>query len=335
MPTCLVCLLVILSGPHHSASFIALAAEICPSPRQAQPLSLPIANLRAQAEAGDAEAQDMLGAKYLTGDDVEQNKEEAVSWFRKAARQGNSSAMYHLGAAYYNGDGVTIDDSLSYAWFRLSKEAGNRLAADAVQRAESTLKEGTLTTGLTRIAEMYEPGGRLPENLAEAARWWNMVAQRGDAQAQVRIANKFLEGQGVPKDYAQARHLCRQAAEQNDIRAEFCLGMIYDRGLGVDRDPKEARKWYELAAVKGHLQATKSLAVMEESGDGGKVNRVKAFLLYVRLFKSGDQQNALHSLAKLRKEITAGEWESLQKPLRELRIDPAKLDLVLKQTKTD
>ena len=84
-----------------------------------------------------------------------------MKWFRKAAQQGNSGAMYDLGSAYYNGDGVTIDDSLSYAWFRLAKEAGDELAAEAVQRAESTLKERTIVVGFTKIAEMYEKGGSL------------------------------------------------------------------------------------------------------------------------------------------------------------------------------
>src|SRR5437762_14201424 len=63
---------------------------------------------RRAAEQGNSEAQDALGTKYLVGQGLEQNKEEAVKWFRKSARQGNGSAMYHLGVAYYNGDGVAV-----------------------------------------------------------------------------------------------------------------------------------------------------------------------------------------------------------------------------------
>jgi TPR repeat protein len=78
-----------------------------------------------------------------------------------------------------------------------------------------------------------------------------------------------------------------KAAEQNDYRADYCLGVIYDRGLGVNRDAKEARKWYERAAAKGQIQATKSLANMDVTGDGGKVDRIRAFLLYGKTCGSG------------------------------------------------
>jgi TPR repeat protein len=93
--------------------------------------------------------------------------------------------MYHLGSAYYNGDGVTVDDSFSYAWFRLAKEDGNPLSTEAVQRAESSLKEGVITNAYMKIAEMYEKGGSLPENPTQAARWLSMAAERGDHDAQV------------------------------------------------------------------------------------------------------------------------------------------------------
>jgi TPR repeat protein len=145
------------------------------------------------------------------------------------------------------------------------------------------------------------------------------------------LAAKYLDGRGVPKDYDQARQLCRKALEQSDYRADYCLGVIYDHGPGVKRDAKEARKWYERAAAKGQIQATKSLANMDVTGDGGKVDRIQAFLLYARLAEAGDQ-DALQSLIKLRKEITSKEWVNLRKPLIQLRIDPSKLDSVLKQS---
>jgi TPR repeat protein len=83
----------------------------------------------------------------------------------------------------------------------------------------------------------------------------------------------------------------------------------------------------------GQIQAMKALASMEAAGEGGKIDRVNAFLLYARLAKTGDQ-DALRSLAKLKKEITPKEWEKLQKFLQHLRIDPSKLDVALKQIDT-
>lgn len=285
---------------------------------------------RKAAEQGNSDAQDTLGSKYLVGQGLEQDKKEAVNWFRKSARQGNANAMYHLGVAYYNGDGVAVDDGLSYAWFILASEAGNQSAQEAAKRAEAELKPMRVDRAFERIAEMYEKGGSLPENQAEAIRWWTRAAARGDQDAQVGLGLALVKGLGTSADLAKGRHLCNQAAKVNDHRAEYCMGYIYQRGLGVTQDAKKARSWYGQAASKGELQAIRSLALMEATGDGGKIDRAGAFLLYAKLAETGDQ-GALHSLAKLRSEITPKEWELLQNPLLQLRIDPSKLDLVLRQ----
>jgi hypothetical protein len=234
-----------------------------------------------------------------------------------------------MGAAYYNGDGVPVDSSLSYAWFVVAKDAGNQMAAEAVQRGDSELKPGTIISAFEKIAEMYEKGGGLQENPAEAARWWSKAAERGDLDAEVALAIKMINGQGVPQDLARGRHLCDEAAKHFEHRAEYCMGYIYQHGLGVARNDKKARNWYERAAAKGEIHAMRTLALMEVAGEGGKTDRGAAFLLYARLAETGDRDDALRSLAKLRKEITPKEWSSLQRPLQLLRIDPSKLDLVL------
>ena len=74
----------------------------------------------------------------------------------------------------------------------------------------------------------------------------------------------------------------------------------------------------------------RTLALMETAGEGGKTDRVDAFLLYARLAETGDQ-DALRRLAKLKKEITPKEWDLLQKPLLHLRIDSSKLEVVLQK----
>jgi len=286
---------------------------------------------RKAAEQGNAEAQDALGGKYLLGLGVDKNKELSVSWFHKSTRAGNAVAMYHLGVAYYNGDGVTINDSLSYAWFCLAKEAGNPNATAPVQKAESELKPATIAAGLESIAEMYEKGESLPENQAEATRWWSLAAAAGDRDAQVALAFKLINAQGVPQDLARAQHLCADATKDNNERAQYCLGYLYQRGLGVNHDAKKARTWYTLASEKGETQAMKALALMEASGEGGKTDRVNAFLLDTKLARANDRE-ALRTLATFRKNLTPAEWQQLQKPLLQMRIDPAKLDNILQKT---
>ena len=57
------------------------------SPETEQALS--IAELKAKAEKGNADAQFKLGVCYDHGDGVAKNLVEAVKWFREAAEQGD------------------------------------------------------------------------------------------------------------------------------------------------------------------------------------------------------------------------------------------------------
>ena len=59
--------------------------------------SADIAEVRAKAEAGDAEAQVKLGDMYYFGRGVPKDYTQAVSWYRKAAQQGYAKAQYNLG----------------------------------------------------------------------------------------------------------------------------------------------------------------------------------------------------------------------------------------------
>ena len=68
--------------------------------------------------------------------------------------------------------------------------------------------------------------------------------------------------QGVPQDYAEAVKWYRLAAEQGDAVAQYNLGVMYDNGQGVPQDYAEAVKWYRLAAEQGYAHAQRNLGVM-------------------------------------------------------------------------
>jgi len=58
----------------------------------------------------------------------------------------------------------------------------------------------------------------------------------------------YGNGQGLPQDYAEAAKWFRKAAEQGDARAQFNLGGMYGQGQGVPQDYVEAHMWLNLAA---------------------------------------------------------------------------------------
>ncbi|MDB4748903.1 sel1 repeat family protein, partial [Akkermansiaceae bacterium] len=61
--------------------------------------------IQERAEAGDADAQYNMGMMYDNGDEVPQDKDEAMKWMRKAAEKGNAKAQFRLSKMYAKGQG--------------------------------------------------------------------------------------------------------------------------------------------------------------------------------------------------------------------------------------
>jgi hypothetical protein len=85
-----------------------------------------LASLRKVAEQGDPAAQFSLGARYATGEDVQQDYTEAVRWFTMAAEQGHILAQATLGAYYWAGRGVPQDLTKAYYWSVLAQAGGDQ-----------------------------------------------------------------------------------------------------------------------------------------------------------------------------------------------------------------
>ena len=84
------------------------------------------------AQQGQPIAQLFLASCYGTGNGVEKDEVQAVTWYRKAAEQGNALAQTHLGFAYNDGKGTTKDQIQAVVWFRKAAEQGFALAQAAL-----------------------------------------------------------------------------------------------------------------------------------------------------------------------------------------------------------
>jgi TPR repeat protein len=54
----------------------------------------------------------------------------------------------------------------------------------------------------------------------------------------------FSQGRGVPQDYAEAVRWYRKAADQGYAKAQYNLGNMYWYGRGVPQDSAQAERWY-------------------------------------------------------------------------------------------
>jgi uncharacterized protein len=126
------------------------------------------------------------------------------------------------------------------------------------------------------LANDLVPVGR--QNYAEAARWYQLAADQGDALAQNNLASLYEHGLGVPTNFTRAAELYRKSADQGFAKAQTSLGRMYDLGLGVATNAVEANSWYLRATERGDPDAMFNLGVNYGFGLGVPKDRVQAFM---------------------------------------------------------
>jgi len=120
---------------------------------------------------------------------------------------------------------------------------------------------------------------------------WLPLAKQGDAMAEFGLGVMYHKGEGVPQDQAEAAKWYRRAAEQGHASAQHNLGVMYDEGKGVPQDYAEAVTWYRRAAEQGHADAQNNLGFMHDYGKGVPQNYVLAHMWYNLAASQGDEES--------------------------------------------
>ena len=89
-------------------------------------------------------------------------------------------------------------------------------------------------------------------------------AEQGDANAQFQLGSMYAHGDDVPEDGAEAVRWYRLAAEQGDVSAQLRLGLMYSTAQGVPEDMVLAYMWYNIAATRDLMLAPRSRNSIEE-----------------------------------------------------------------------
>ena len=74
----------------------------------------------------------------------------------------------------------------------------------------------------------------------------------------------YDEGEGVPENNAEAVRWYRLAAEQGYARAQSNLGFMYSNGEGVPQNNVRAYIWYSVAAAQGNETARTNRDIISE-----------------------------------------------------------------------
>lgn len=76
--------------------------------------------------------------------------------------------------------------------------------------------------------------------LKEAANWFSLSAEQGNARGMFNLATMYKMGQGVEFDYIKAFELYKKSSDLGLSVAKYFLSEMYKYGLGVEKDEEKA-----------------------------------------------------------------------------------------------
>ena len=116
------------------------------------------------ANAGNTEAQYALARMYEKGVGVEQNIQEAITWYERAGEQGHSKALYRLGYYFLLGKGVEKNLDKAFNYMQQAAQLG-------YGRAQYYL------------AGMYRKGMGVAVDLEQARLYYKLALAAGESRA--------------------------------------------------------------------------------------------------------------------------------------------------------
>ena len=84
------------------------------------------------------------------------------------------------------------------------------------------------------------------------------LAEQGIAGAQNNLGVMYANGEGVPQNDAEAVKWYRLSAEQGNAMAQYNLGVMYANGEGVPQDYARSYLWFSMAATQGFEGASEN-----------------------------------------------------------------------------
>ena len=142
------------------------------------------------------------------------------------------------------------------------------------------------------IAQRYAEGRGLPQNLVEAADWFDRAARQGLAPAQFRLGGFYEKGFGVKKDLDTARRLYLAAADAGNAKAMHNLAVLYAEGIDGKPDYQNAAKWFRKAADYGLTDSQYNLGILYGRGIGMEANLPEAYKWFTLAARDGDRESA-------------------------------------------
>jgi len=171
----------------------------------------------------------------------------AVEPLTFAAREGNVAAQWKLGRMYSDGEGVRRDDYKAYHYF---SQIVNKRADESPDSPNArVVAQAFVALGTYHLTGI--PNTRVKRDPARAADMFHYAASYfNDAEAQYHLGRIFAEGITGTQDLQQAARWYNLAAEKGHFEAQARLGQMLFKGEGVPRQAPRGLMWMKLAVKR-------------------------------------------------------------------------------------
>lgn len=182
---------------------------------------------RKAAKLNDPQAMVKLALLLASGTD--DNKREAIKWYKKLAQTNNIAAYYSL-AELSNNFLNKQDEAL--VWYLKAADNENVLAQ-------------------YEVAIRFKNGYHGCEiNLSRSAHYLQLASENNHLQAKYLFAMCLLQGEGIAKDNTKALSLFKAAAVQRHTESQYQAGLLL-----LESSPYQAYRYFMQAAEHEHEHA--------------------------------------------------------------------------------
>ena len=204
-----------------------------------------------------------LGLCYASGDGCEADMLKAHEWIEKAANEGcheaqewlNSHPIVLKALAEDEVDftKMTLDEKIEYTWFAFVNNDLSKVE-ECVKILRKYANEG-IPRAQCGLAQYYQYGFGVKQNLQQAAAWYKKSAEQGYAASQYHLGIKYEEGYGCTVNFQEAAKWYRKASIQGYPDALFRLGLLYIEGNGVVMNKAKGVELIQKASKQGYQDA--------------------------------------------------------------------------------
>jgi localization factor PodJL len=305
-------LLVVMSYPLVSNLIGGRQAEVVAEQERA--ITLPAEEVTAAEQADDTKATQPSSEANLDAAPVatpEKTETATEKMIMPAENADNATMLQKTEAATPADEGaltpeVAPVDAKPALPVEAKDKAAESIPAEAKQvpAAEVELPAGLQPASLVEAAKKADPlayfeiGSRYTDgrgvklDLAAAAKWYELSAEKGFAPAEYRLASLYEKGTGVTRDLEKARTMYLSAAEKGNASAMHNLAVLFATGAAGTPDFNEAARWFKSAADLNVRDSQFNLAILYARGSGVPQDLTESYKWFAIAAKQGDQDAA-------------------------------------------